>query len=52
VSAVAAGGDSLRLSAGALREGTRSQLPGTLTLIATAGMMVAGCRLRADPPKK
>lgn len=49
--AIAAGGDSLRLGAGTLREGTSSQLLGTLALIAIAGM-IAGRRLRAGPLKK
>lgn len=49
--AIAAGGDSLRLAAGTLREGTRSQLLGTLVLIAIAGM-IAGRGLRAGPLKK
>jgi len=43
--AIAAGEDSLRLAAGTLREGTRSELLGALALIAIAGI-VAGRTLR------
>ena len=39
------------IAAGALQEGTRSQLLGTLVPIAIAGM-IAGRRLRAGPLKK
>lgn len=49
--AIAAGEDSLHLAASTLREGTRSQLLGTLALVAIAGM-IAGRRLRTGPLKK
>ena len=49
--AIATGEDSMRLASEALGEGTRSQLLGTLALIAVAGM-IAGRRLRARPLKK